>query len=86
MLAPIFEVFQLFDTNSGLIPNDLYFELFLPSIKKISQAVREEGVPFIYFPKGIGVMTNPEAIVRDHFVDLKRNLIKMLFQVVNANR
>jgi uroporphyrinogen decarboxylase len=48
------EVFQLFDTNSGLIPNDLYFELFLPSIKKISQAVRETGTPFIFFPKGIG--------------------------------
>ncbi len=48
------EVFQLFDTNSGMIPNDLYFELFLPSIKKISKAVRDTGTPFIYFPKGIG--------------------------------
>lgn len=49
------EVFQLFDTNSGLIPNDLYYELFLPSIKAISKAVRDEGIPFIFFPKGIGV-------------------------------
>jgi len=48
------EVFQLFDTNSGLIPNDLYFELFLPSIKKISEKVRATGTPFIFFPKGIG--------------------------------
>ena len=48
------EVFQLFDTNSGLIPNDLYFELFMPSIKKISKAVRDTGTPFIFFPKGIG--------------------------------
>ena len=48
------EVFQLFDTNSGLIPNDLYFELFMPSIRKISKAVRDTGTPFIFFPKGIG--------------------------------
>ncbi|MDF1546442.1 MAG: uroporphyrinogen decarboxylase [Bacteroidales bacterium] len=48
------EVFQLFDTNSGLIPNDLYFELFSESIKKISDAVRATGTPFIFFPKGLG--------------------------------
>ena len=48
------EVFQLFDTNSGLIPNDLYFEMFMPSIKKIGEKVRETGTPFIFFPKGIG--------------------------------
>ncbi len=48
------EVFQLFETNAGLIPNELYFELFLPSVKKISKAVRATGTPFIYFPKGLG--------------------------------
>lgn len=48
------EVFQLFDTNSGLIPNDLYFELFSESIQKISDAVRATGTPFIFFPKGLG--------------------------------
>ncbi|MCF6243291.1 MAG: uroporphyrinogen decarboxylase [Bacteroidales bacterium] len=48
------EVFQLFETNAGLIPNELYFELFLPSVKKISDAVRATGTPFIYFPKGLG--------------------------------
>ena len=48
------QVFQLFDTNSGLVPNDLYFELFMPAIKKISSAVRQTGTPFIFFPKGIG--------------------------------
>lgn len=48
------EAFQLFDTNSGLIPNDLYFELFSESIKKISDAVRATGTPFIFFPKGLG--------------------------------
>lgn len=49
------EVFQLFETNAGLIPNELYFELFLPSVKKISRAVRDTGTPFIYFPKGLGL-------------------------------
>ncbi len=49
------DVFQLFDTNSGLIPNDLYFELFANSVKKIGDTVRQAGKPFIFFPKGIGV-------------------------------
>ncbi len=48
------EVFQLFETHAGLIPNELYFELFLPSVKKISRAVRDAGIPFIFFPKGLG--------------------------------
>ncbi|PWE01345.1 uroporphyrinogen decarboxylase [Marinilabilia rubra] len=48
------EVFQLFDTHAGLIPVDLYMELFWPAIEKISKAVRETGAPFIYFPKGLG--------------------------------
>jgi uroporphyrinogen decarboxylase len=48
------QVFQLFDTNAGLVPNTLYFELFGESIKKISDAVRQTGTPFIFFPKGIG--------------------------------
>ncbi|MBN1252409.1 MAG: uroporphyrinogen decarboxylase [Bacteroidales bacterium] len=48
------EVFQLFETNSDLIPNELYFELFMPAVKKISKAVRETGTPFIFFPKGFG--------------------------------
>ena len=48
------ETFQLFETNAGLIPNDFYKEFFLPSVKKIAAAVREEGIPFIFFPKGWG--------------------------------
>jgi len=48
------DVFQLFDTHAGLIPADLYGELFMPSTKKIAAAVREKGVPFIFFPKGLG--------------------------------
>lgn len=48
------EVFQLFDTHAGLIPFDLYEELFLPATKRMAEAVREKDVPFIYFPKGLG--------------------------------
>jgi len=46
--------FQLFETNAGLIPNEMYDAFFMPSVKKISRAVREQGIPFIFFPKGIG--------------------------------
>ena len=46
--------FQLFDTHAGIIPFELYKEIFLPSVKKIAEAVRKTGTPFIFFPKGIG--------------------------------
>ncbi len=48
------DVFQLFDTHAGLVPADLYNELFMPSIKKIGRVVRDRKIPFIYFPKGMG--------------------------------
>lgn len=48
------EVFQLFDTHAGLVPFELYKKLFLPSTERIAAAVREENVPFIFFPKGVG--------------------------------
>ena len=48
------EVFQLFDTYAGLIPFELYREIFLPSVKKIATAIRSKGIPFIFFPKGLG--------------------------------
>lgn len=48
------DVFQLFDTHAGLIPADLYQEFFMPATKKIAAAVREKGIPFIFFPKGLG--------------------------------
>jgi uroporphyrinogen decarboxylase len=46
--------FQLFDTHAGNIPFSWYQELFMPSIKKIADAVRKTGTPLIFFPKGIG--------------------------------
>lgn len=48
------QVFQLFDTHAGILPFSMYEKLFLPSVKKIAKAVREENIPFIFFPKGIG--------------------------------
>jgi uroporphyrinogen decarboxylase len=48
------QVFQLFETHAGLVPNQLYRDLFLPSVKKILNAVREMGIPTIFFPKGLG--------------------------------
>ncbi|MFA9391757.1 MAG: uroporphyrinogen decarboxylase [Prolixibacteraceae bacterium] len=48
------QVFQLFDTHAGLIPFDLYQRIFMPANNKIYAAVREKGIPYIFFPKGIG--------------------------------
>jgi len=48
------EAFQLFETHANLIPEEMYNEMFMPAVKKISNAVRETGTPFIFFPKGLG--------------------------------
>jgi uroporphyrinogen decarboxylase len=48
------ETFQLFETHGGILPFDLYEKMFFPHVKKIAAAVRQKGVPFIYFPKDIG--------------------------------
>ena len=49
------DVFQLFETHAGLIPFDLYRELFLPVVKVIAAELRDLKVPFIFFPKDIGI-------------------------------
>lgn len=49
------DVFQLFESHAGLVPTDMYVELFMPSVKKIGKVVRDAGIPFIYFPKGFGM-------------------------------
>ena len=48
------ECFQLFETYGGLIPEDLYNEIFLPLSKKILNSVRDMGIPTIFFPKNFG--------------------------------
>ena len=46
--------FKLFETHAGLIPEDVYFEIVMPYVRKISVAVRATGTPFIFLPKGAG--------------------------------
>jgi len=46
--------FQIFETHAGLIPADLYLEVMMPYVRQIAQAVREEGCPVIFLPKGLG--------------------------------
>lgn len=46
--------FQIFETHAGLIPSDLYFEMIMPYVRKISAAVKETGTPVIFLPKGLG--------------------------------
>ena len=46
--------FQIFETHAGLIPADLYLEVMVPYVRQIAQAVREEGCPVIFLPKGLG--------------------------------
>lgn len=48
------DVFQLFETHAGLIPAEMYVQRILPLVKRMADAVRSKGVPFIYFPKGLG--------------------------------
>jgi len=47
------DLFQLFETHAGLIPTEMYLEIIMPSVKKISRAIRDKGVPFIFFPRGL---------------------------------
>jgi uroporphyrinogen decarboxylase len=47
--------FQIFETHAGLIPSDLYMELIMPFVRKISAAVMNTGVPTIFLPKGLGI-------------------------------
>ncbi|WP_372776739.1 uroporphyrinogen decarboxylase [Mangrovibacterium sp.] len=48
------DAFQLFETHANLIPAEMYVEMFMPAVRKISDAVRSTGTPFIFFPKGLG--------------------------------
>ncbi|MBQ9230591.1 MAG: uroporphyrinogen decarboxylase [Prevotella sp.] len=48
------DAFQLFESHAGLLPSEIYAELFLPAVVRIADAVRSMGIPFIFFPKGLG--------------------------------
>ncbi len=46
--------FQIFETHAGLIPSELYFDMIMPYVRKISAAVMSAGCPVIFLPKGLG--------------------------------
>ena len=46
--------FQIFETHAGLIPSELYFEMIMPYVRRISAAVMKAGCPVIFLPKGLG--------------------------------
>lgn len=46
--------FQIFDTHAGLIPSELYYDMIMPYVRKISSAVMQTGCPVIFLPKGLG--------------------------------
>ncbi len=48
------DAFQIFETHAGLLPAEMYQEIFLPAVTKIGKAIKEKGIPVIYFPKGMG--------------------------------
>ena len=48
------DAFQLFESHAGLLPTEMYIDLFLPSVRRIADAVRSKGIPFIFFPKDLG--------------------------------
>lgn len=48
------DAFQLFESHAGLLPTDVYSEIFLPAVCRITNAVRSMGIPLIFFPKGLG--------------------------------
>lgn len=49
------DAFQLFESHAGLLPVDAYQTLFLPAVCRITEAVRSQGIPLVFFPKGLGV-------------------------------
>lgn len=48
------DAFQLFESHAGILPTEVYAELFLPAVRRIADAVRSTGIPLIFFPKGLG--------------------------------
>jgi len=48
------DAFQLFESSAGLIPWEIYSEIFLPFTAKIINSVLKRNIPVIFFPRGIG--------------------------------
>jgi len=57
------DTFQIFESFAGVVSAQLYQEMVLPFVRRITAAVREHGLPVIFFPKGFGAglqMLTPE--------------------------
>jgi len=57
------DTFQIFESFAGVVSAQLYQELILPFVRRITAAAREHGIPVILFPKGFGAglqMLTPE--------------------------
>ena len=46
--------FQIFESFAGVISAELYAEMVLPFVRRITAAARQHGLPVIFFPKGFG--------------------------------
>ena len=46
--------FQIFESFGGVISAELYAEMVLPFVRRITAAARQHGLPVIFFPKGFG--------------------------------
>jgi len=72
------DCFQLFETYCGLVPEDLYFEMFMPHVKSIMNAAKKKNCKTIFFPKNLSTGLNKiEPEICDYVsVDWQINLEK----------
>ena len=57
------DTFQIFESFAGVISAELYQDMMMPFVRRITAAVRQHGLPVIFFPKGFGAglqMLTPE--------------------------
>tara|TARA_B100000674_G_C37907546_1_gene946867 strand:- start:473 stop:1498 length:1026 start_codon:yes stop_codon:yes gene_type:complete len=47
------DCFQLFETYCGMVPEDLYFELFMPHVNSIMDVAKKKNCKTIFFPKNL---------------------------------
>ena len=47
------DCFQLFETYCGMVPEDLYFDLFMPHVKLIMESAKKKNCKTIFFPKNL---------------------------------
>ena len=48
------DAFQIFESFAGVVPAELYNDIVMPFVRRITAAARKHGLPVIFFPKGFG--------------------------------